>query len=668
MGSRFDRRILTALGDSSKASSVYFPQLQGRTVAINMPHFMGWLSKALRSLVPDSSMDKFAICKAKHTSNANAGDECPFVKSMGLGEALPPFLGGTGPTPMELLDSASLGEDAKQSRPRVGILKLPRTQMRSRRGSCNSSRGCRASSSSDCDGEDERGSVPLSGSTGSASGDSSDSPRDWEAWPNANHSLDDESDPAESSESSERSSRVLSPHASEPVSSRAHRVRAASRSNNDAGMELELSDVARGAPSEQAPQGGLRSRVRSASYTVGDEPSTDPATASRWATNAADRSDTPEDRAALSGESAFEESANEESANEESDEESEGSEDSDDSDEDNDELDQEAAQRKSRIKLGCHCESTTNLMPNAEYKLLALDNRAKATVRVKVREPGAHVILEAIIKRHSVKLSVLEVPSEINARGHAGSAGNDAATAAAPAPAPAPAPTRKRRSHSLGVLRLAQGAAANFASVASRRRARTIQASQGDGSNGNGDGVGEARPCQGRPGVVLPKHQVTVRKVPFLSPRTLTGRSNTADAEGARQLGAARLKAKYGLLRGEWVLNDPCTFELRFDNTFSKLRSKKVLYRILVVNPPPATPVAVAAAADKRAESRARRAVPLLAQSTRRATKALSSLSGSARATSGVFRAVPMPATLAAIIFLLVVHYFAFLSRPVAPL
>lgn len=98
-GSKFDKKILTAMGDSSKAASIYFPQLQVKTVAINTPSLTGMIKKLLGAVLPKSSMEKMVVCSGKNTSRS-AISACQFCSVYGVVKAVPPFLGGTAATPI----------------------------------------------------------------------------------------------------------------------------------------------------------------------------------------------------------------------------------------------------------------------------------------------------------------------------------------------------------------------------------------------------------------------------------------------------------------------------------------------------------------------------------------------------------------------------------------
>jgi hypothetical protein len=99
-GGRFDNRFFTALGNSSKASSTLYPQMQAKTVAINTPSYYAMVNKSLGAVMPKSSMDKFVL-HPKATSKQSAAS-CPFVARFEALQAVPPFLGGKGACPREL--------------------------------------------------------------------------------------------------------------------------------------------------------------------------------------------------------------------------------------------------------------------------------------------------------------------------------------------------------------------------------------------------------------------------------------------------------------------------------------------------------------------------------------------------------------------------------------
>ena len=98
-----DSRFYKALGDSSKKSADYYPQLLGKTVLINTPSFLRVVWSAFSVFMPKSALEKTTVCPATGTSLANTPDAtaCPFIRrwcgnSVG---SVPDFLGGTMPCP-----------------------------------------------------------------------------------------------------------------------------------------------------------------------------------------------------------------------------------------------------------------------------------------------------------------------------------------------------------------------------------------------------------------------------------------------------------------------------------------------------------------------------------------------------------------------------------------
>lgn len=102
MSSRFDKRILSALGASSKSSSILYPQLMLKTVLVNTPSMFGLVQKALGSVMPKSSMEKMVLCPVKNSETADIS-LCPFSSRYDIAAAVPDFLGGRATTPIELM-------------------------------------------------------------------------------------------------------------------------------------------------------------------------------------------------------------------------------------------------------------------------------------------------------------------------------------------------------------------------------------------------------------------------------------------------------------------------------------------------------------------------------------------------------------------------------------
>mmetsp|Transcript_30333 Transcript_30333/g.68574 ORF Transcript_30333/g.68574 Transcript_30333/m.68574 type:complete len:389 (-) Transcript_30333:143-1309(-) len=102
-------RFFKALGESSKLSAVYYPQLLGKTVILNAPSYMRALMSTVSVFLPKSTLNKIAFCpasKAALYTRKDAKDiKCPFIQKM-AGDVgctnLPDFLGGRGETPENL--------------------------------------------------------------------------------------------------------------------------------------------------------------------------------------------------------------------------------------------------------------------------------------------------------------------------------------------------------------------------------------------------------------------------------------------------------------------------------------------------------------------------------------------------------------------------------------
>ena len=98
---QFDSKFPRAIGKSSTLSSVYYPQLLGQKVIVNLPAAVRWMIKVFTSLQPASAVEKQSIC----TGATLSGDasKCPYLaKFTNVAVTLPKFLGGTAPCPAEL--------------------------------------------------------------------------------------------------------------------------------------------------------------------------------------------------------------------------------------------------------------------------------------------------------------------------------------------------------------------------------------------------------------------------------------------------------------------------------------------------------------------------------------------------------------------------------------
>lgn len=101
----YDPKFAKVIGKSSAFSAVHFPQLLGKTILINLPVTFRLVYKAFTVFMPQSTLEKQAICPA-NTLKSSA-TECPFLKKFrGSDEIMPPFLGGKGP----MLPEFILGE------------------------------------------------------------------------------------------------------------------------------------------------------------------------------------------------------------------------------------------------------------------------------------------------------------------------------------------------------------------------------------------------------------------------------------------------------------------------------------------------------------------------------------------------------------------------------
>jgi hypothetical protein len=85
-----------------------YPQLLGKTVLINPPSFFKVLYSAFSVFMPQSALDKVAICPATDTFDPSADkvNTCPFVKrwcgNQDPLKQVPSFLGGTAECPASL--------------------------------------------------------------------------------------------------------------------------------------------------------------------------------------------------------------------------------------------------------------------------------------------------------------------------------------------------------------------------------------------------------------------------------------------------------------------------------------------------------------------------------------------------------------------------------------
>ena len=79
----------------SKIGNPVYPQLLGRVVIINANLAFRTIFRAIKPLIPRTTIDKQTICPAAGTSRATANiNQCPFVRKMKAVHQLPQFLGG----------------------------------------------------------------------------------------------------------------------------------------------------------------------------------------------------------------------------------------------------------------------------------------------------------------------------------------------------------------------------------------------------------------------------------------------------------------------------------------------------------------------------------------------------------------------------------------------
>mmetsp|Transcript_15749 Transcript_15749/g.17777 ORF Transcript_15749/g.17777 Transcript_15749/m.17777 type:complete len:452 (-) Transcript_15749:74-1429(-) len=102
-GKRFSRDFITkCIGKSSNIASKMYPQMQLYTVVINASGSASMLYGLVTSVLPKSAAKKFIKCGVKGSTSGQDAIDCPFIRTYGM-DAIPPFLGGRGPTPEALL-------------------------------------------------------------------------------------------------------------------------------------------------------------------------------------------------------------------------------------------------------------------------------------------------------------------------------------------------------------------------------------------------------------------------------------------------------------------------------------------------------------------------------------------------------------------------------------
>jgi len=100
---KFDRRFPKAQGASSHMSAVFYPQLLGKSVAINAPTFFKMMFGIFSLFMSPAAVEKFSMCPAQNTKEKSA-TACLFLAKFGANgpASVPDFLGGTFSTPDRL--------------------------------------------------------------------------------------------------------------------------------------------------------------------------------------------------------------------------------------------------------------------------------------------------------------------------------------------------------------------------------------------------------------------------------------------------------------------------------------------------------------------------------------------------------------------------------------
>jgi hypothetical protein len=101
----FDRRFAKAVGESSHLSQLYYPQLLGKTIILNMPTLLRIAFKAMRLVMPAKSIEKQSICPGSliiQNENGTKKVQCPFLSKFDNGiDIIPKYLGGKSDMLME---------------------------------------------------------------------------------------------------------------------------------------------------------------------------------------------------------------------------------------------------------------------------------------------------------------------------------------------------------------------------------------------------------------------------------------------------------------------------------------------------------------------------------------------------------------------------------------
>ena len=108
-----DSRFYKCLGEASKLSAIYYPQLLGKTILINTPSYFRFLYKTFSIFMPQSALDKQVLCPAKDTEKEDV-TKCPFMKRFNAIGNVPNFLGGTLECPASLVPLAKRDDKMEQ--------------------------------------------------------------------------------------------------------------------------------------------------------------------------------------------------------------------------------------------------------------------------------------------------------------------------------------------------------------------------------------------------------------------------------------------------------------------------------------------------------------------------------------------------------------------------
>ncbi|KXS16005.1 CRAL/TRIO domain-containing protein [Gonapodya prolifera JEL478] len=87
-----DRRFFKGLGLSSKASEIYYPQLVGMGVMINLPSWMSAVMSLGKNFMSAKTLSKLRFCPATTLNQSIA--QCPVASKILSEESVPSFLGG----------------------------------------------------------------------------------------------------------------------------------------------------------------------------------------------------------------------------------------------------------------------------------------------------------------------------------------------------------------------------------------------------------------------------------------------------------------------------------------------------------------------------------------------------------------------------------------------